>query len=138
MKHDWTDSGAWPDDTWRGWWGDDPPYHTPVFVLTHHPRDPVLMDGGTTFYFVTDGMGAALDLARDAAGDLDVRIGGGPNVIRQYLMAGLIDELHLATAPVFLGSGEPLFAGIDMLSLGYDVTKNVSTAQAFHVIIEKS
>ncbi len=130
--------GPWPDEDWKGWWGDDPPYHTPVFVLTHHPREPVVMDGGTTFYFVTDGIGAALDRARDAAGELDIRIGGGPNVIRQYLVAGLIDEIHLAVAPVFLGSGEQLFADIDMLSLGYEVTKSVTTAQAMHVFIGKT
>lgn len=130
--------GPWPDEEWKGWWGDNPPYHTPVYVLTNHARDPVEMDGGTTFHFVTDGIREALDLAREAAGERDVRIGGGPNVIRQYLKAGLIDGLHLAVAPVLLGSGEPLLDGIDLPALGYDVTNTVSTGQALHVIIEKS
>lgn len=130
--------GPWSDDEWRGWWGENPPYHTPVFVLTHHPREPVMMDGGTTFYFVTDGIRAALDRARNAAGDLDIRIGGGASVIRQYLVAGLIDQIHLAVAPVILGSGEHLLAGIDLRSMRYRITENVGTANAMHVVIERT
>lgn len=129
--------GPWPDDDWKGWWGDTPPYHTPVFVLTHYPRDPIVMKGGTTFFFVTDGIEAALERAREAAGDLDVRIGGGVQVIRQYLLAGLIDELHLAITPVLLGSGERLFEGIDPAALGYIVTRHVNTPQAMHVVLER-
>lgn len=130
--------GAWPDDGWKGWWGDNPPYHTPVFVLTHYGRDPIEMEGGTTFYFVTDGVHAALDRAREAAGDVDVRIGGGVDVIRQYLQAGLIDEIHLAVSPVLLGSGEHLLGGIDVTSLGYKVREHVGTPAAMHVILEKT
>ncbi len=111
--------GPWPDGTWRGWWGDDPPYHAPTFVLTHHPRAPLEMEGGTTFHFVTDGIRAALDRARAAAGGKDVRLLGGAATIRQYLMAGLVDELHLAVSPCLLGAGESLFAGLDLASLGY-------------------
>lgn len=129
--------GPWPDDSWKGWWGDDPPYHTPVFVLTHHPRDPVVMEGGTTFHFVTDGIHAALDRAREAANGRDIRIGGGVDVIRQYLQAGLIDELHLAFSPVLLGSGEHLLAGIDTPALGYHVRRHIATEQALHVVLEK-
>src|SRR5207253_766102 len=105
--------GPWPDDKWKGWWGDDPPYHTPVFVLTSHPRAPITMDGGTTFDFVTDGIHAALRLATSAAGGRDVRLGGGVATIQQYLRAGLVDEMHVAVAPALLGSGEHLFAGLD-------------------------
>lgn len=130
--------GAWPDNNWKGWWGDNPPYHTPVYVLTHYARDPVEMEGGTTFYFVTDGIHAALDRAREAAGDLDIRIGGGVNVIRQYLQAGLIDEIHLAVSPVLLGSGEHLLGEIDMASLGFNVREHIGTSSAMHVILEKS
>jgi len=130
--------GAWPDDAWKGWWGDTPPYHTPVFVLTHHPRPSIVMAGGTTFHFVTDGIHAALQRAREAAGGLDVRLGGGVATIRQYLSAGLIDELHLAISPVILGSGEPLFAGIDLLKLGLRCTEHVSTPNATHVILTKN
>src|SRR5688572_4653089 len=115
--------GAWPDDKWKGWWGDDPPYHTQVFVLTHHPRASIQMDGGTTFHFVTEGIHAALKRAREAAGGLDVRLGGGVATIRQYLQAGLVDQLHIAIAPLVLGSGENLFAGIDLLKLGYKCTE---------------
>lgn len=129
--------GNWPDDTWRGWWGDNPPYHTPVFVLTHHPRAPLQMEGGTTFHFVTGGIHEALKRAREAAGNLDVRIGGGAGTIRQYLQAGLIDELHLAISPVVLGSGESLLAGIDLLKLGYKCTEHVTSPTAMHVVLKK-
>ena len=112
--------GPWPDESWKGWWGDNPPYHVPVFVLTHHARAPVTMEGGTTFHFVTDGIEAALKRAKEAAGGKDVRIGGGAATIRAYLQAGLIDEMHVAISPVLLGSGEALFAGIDLPKLGYE------------------
>lgn len=130
--------GPWPDDEWKGWWGDNPPYHTPVFVLTHHARDPIEMEGGTTFHFVTDGIHQALQRARDAADGMDIRLGGGVATIRQYLQEGLIDELHIAIAPVLLGSGEHLFAGIDLPALGYQCTKNVGTEQATHLVISKT
>ena len=109
--------GPWPDDSWKGWWGKSPPYHVPVFVLTHHPRAPLTMEGGTTFHFVTEGIEAALERAREAAGGKDVRIGGGVATVRQYLEARLIDELRLAIAPVLLGGGENLFAGLDLPAL---------------------
>lgn len=130
--------GPWPDDRWKGWWGDDPPYHTPVFVLTHHARASIAMEGGTTFHFVTDGIQAALERAFDAANGLDVRLGGGVATIRQYLRAGLIDEMHLAIAPVLLGSGENLLSGIDMRSLGYRCVEHVPTQLATHVVLKKS
>ena len=120
--------GAWPDDAWKGWWGDNPPYHVPVFVLTHHARAPIAMAGGTTFHFVTDGIEAALACARDAANGRDVRLGGGVATIQQYLRAGLVDEMHFAISPVLLGSGEPLFAGLDLPKLGYERTEHVPTA----------
>ena len=129
--------GPWPDEQWRGWWGETPPYHTPVFVLTHHARPPLEMNGNTTFYFVTDGMRAALDRAREAAGDKDVRIGGGASVIRQYLEARLIDELHIAVAPVVLGAGEPLLAGINLPGLGYRVARHTNTPAAMHLTITR-
>jgi dihydrofolate reductase len=130
--------GPWPDERWKGWWGDEPPYHTPVFVLTHHPRAPLTMKGGTVFRFVTDGIHAALEQARDAAGGRDVRLGGGVSTIRQYLRAALIDELHLAIAPVLLGSGEHLLNDIDMRALGYECVKNVAGARAAaHVVLRK-
>ncbi len=129
--------GAWPDDTWKGWWGERPPYGVPVFVLTHHARAPLVMAGGTTFHFVTDGIEAALSRAREAAGDKDVRIGGGVATVRQYLRAGLIDELHLAIAPVLLGQGENLFAGIDLPGLGYQRTEHAVTPLATHVVFAK-
>jgi dihydrofolate reductase len=129
--------GEWPDDKWKGWWGDNPPYHTQVFVLTHYPRASVQMDGGTTFHFVTDGIHAALKRAREAAGGLDVRLGGGPATIRQYLQAGLVDQLHIAVSPVVLGSGENLFAGIDLLKLGYNCTEHVTSPAALHVVLTK-
>ena len=129
--------GPCPDDSWKGWWGDNPPYHTPVFVLTHHPRAPLAMSGGTTFHFVTDGIDAALRRANEAAAGRDVRLGGGVAAIRQYLRAGLIDEMHLAIAPVLLGSGEHLLAGIDAPRLGYRRIEHVSTPSATHVVIAK-
>ena len=129
--------GPWPDDGWKGWWGDNPPYHAPTFVLTHHPRAPIPMEGGTTFHFVTDGVHAALQRALEAAGGRDVRIGGGVGTIRQYLTAGLIDEMHLAIAPILLGSGEHLLAGINASELGYQVAEHVPTAGATHVVLTK-
>jgi len=129
--------GPWPDDAWKGWWGDDPPYHVPVFVLTHHPRAPLLMQGGTTFQFVTDGIRAALQRATAAAGGRDVRIGGGVATIRQYLEAGLIDELHLAISPVLLGAGERFFGDLDLVRLGYRCTDSTAGEQATHVILSR-
>jgi dihydrofolate reductase len=129
--------GAWPDDSWKGWWGDNPPYHSPVFVLTNHPRAPIVMDGGTTFHFVTDGIGAALQQALAAAGGQDVRLGGGVSTIRQYLSAGLVDEMHLAVAPVLLGSGEHLLGGLDVINLGYRVAEHVPAPNVTHVVLEK-
>ncbi len=129
--------GPWPDLSWKGWWGDEPPYHTPVFVLTHHAREPLVMKGGTTFHFVTTGIHDALDLARKAANGRDVRLGGGVATVQQYLREGLIDELHLAVAPVVLGAGENLFAGIDMRALGYQCVEHVATEKATHVVIRK-
>jgi dihydrofolate reductase len=127
--------GAWSDDAWRGWWGENPPYHVPVFVLTHHARRPLEMAGGTTFHFVTDGIHAALQRAREAAQGKDVRLGGGVAAIRQYLTAGLIDEMHLVISPVLLGRGEHLLAGIDMPALGYRVTEHVHSEIATHVVL---
>jgi dihydrofolate reductase len=129
--------GPWPDDSWKGWWGDEPPYHTPVFVLTHHPRAPLSMAGGTEFRFVTGGIHAALEQATAAAGGLDVRLGGGVATIRQYLREGLIDELHLALRPVLLGSGEHLLGGIDARALGYECTQQVAGERATHVFLRK-
>jgi dihydrofolate reductase len=129
--------GPWPDDSWKGWWGDEPPYHTSVFVLTHHPRPTLRMAGGTEFQFVTAGIHAALEQARAAADGRDVRIGGGVSVIRQYLRAGLIDELHLAIRPVLLGSGEHLLEGIDLRSTGYECDKVVAGERATHVFLRK-
>lgn len=129
--------GPWPDDQWKGWWGDEPPYHVPVFVLTHHEREPIEMKGGTTFHFVTDGIRSALEKAKQAAGDLDIRIGGGPATVRQYLEAGLIDELHLALRPILLGRGEPLFAGLDLCSLGYQTSDWVPGERGIHMTIRK-
>lgn len=127
--------GPWPDDGWKGWWGENPPYHAPTFVLTHHPREPIVMEGGTTFHFVTDGIHAALDRAREAAGDRDVKIAGGASTVRQYLQAGLIDELHVAVSPVLLGRGEALFEGLDLPALGYRVTQTSPTDLATHVVL---
>src|SRR5580692_2225505 len=128
--------GPWPDDSWRGWWGDDPPYHAPTFVLTHHPRDPLVMEGGTTFHFVTGGIEEALKLAKQAAGSKDVKIGGGVSTVRQCLQAGLVDSIHLAQSPVLLGRGEALFAGIDLPSLGFAVSNHTTTEHATHVLLE--
>jgi len=129
--------GSWSDESWRGWWGENPPYHTPVFVLTHHKRAPLEMDGGTVFHFVTDGIEAALERARAAAGAKDIRIGGGADTIRQYLKAGVIDEMHLAVAPILLGTGEHLLADIDLSALGYSCTKWVASTKAAHYTIAK-
>jgi dihydrofolate reductase len=130
--------GAWPDDRWKGWWGEEPPYRTPVFVLTHYPRAPLRMAGGTEFHFVTDGMHAALELANAAAGDRDVRLGGGVATLREYLRAGLVDDLHLAVRPILLGSGENLWEGIDLHALGYECAKQVAGERATHVFLRKS
>lgn len=129
--------GPWPDESWKGWWGDDPPYHVPVFVLTHHARPSFEMKGGTTFHFVTDGIEAALARAKEAAGKKDVRIGGGASTVRQYLSAGLIDEMHLAVSPVLLGEGEPLFEGLNLTKLGFRVHESVPTPLATHVFVKK-
>lgn len=129
--------GDWPDEEWKGWWGDTPPYHCPVFVLTHHARAPIEMDGGTVFHFVTDGAGEALRLARQAAGDRDIRIGGGVATIREYLTAGAIDEVHLAISPVLLGRGEALFAGLDLPALGYGVREQAPGENATHIVLAK-
>ena len=129
--------GPWPDESWKGWWGDEPPYHVPVFVLTHHPRAPLKMAGGTEFHFVTSGIRAALELATEAAGNADVRLGGGVSTVRQYLRAGLIDELHLAVRPVLLGSGENLWDGIDMHALGYECSRHIAGERATHVFLRK-
>ena len=129
--------GPWSDDGWKGWWGNDPPYHVPVFVLTHHARGPITMEGGTTFHFVTDGIHAALERAKDAARGKDIRVGGGVATVRQYLTAGLIDEIHLVISPVLLGRGEHLLAGIDTVSLGYRCTEHVATSHATHVVLAR-
>jgi dihydrofolate reductase len=129
--------GAWLDDDWKGWWGNNPPYHVPVFVLTHHPRVPLTMEGGTTFYFVTDGIHAALERAKDSAQGRDVRVGGGVATIRQYLTAGLLDEIHLVISPVLLGRGEHLFADIDTIGLGYKCTERACTDRVTHVVLTK-
>lgn len=129
--------GDWPDEEWKGWWGDNPPYHAPTFVLTHHPRAPIEMAGGTIFHFVTDGIRAALDQARAVAGAKNVKIGGGVSTVRQYLQAGLIDEVHFAIAPVVLGRGEAMFAGIDLSALGFRVTEHAATQFATHVVLGK-
>jgi dihydrofolate reductase len=129
--------GPWPDDSWRGWWGEEPPYHVPAFVLTHHPRKPLEMKGGTTFYFVTDGIEAALAAAKKAAGDKDVRVGGGVSTVQQFLRAGLIDEMHLAVCPILLGEGENLWRDIDLHALGYKVDEHVAGERALHMIIRR-
>src|SRR5579872_1743368 len=129
--------GPWPDQSWKGWWGDNPPYHAPTFVLTHHPRDPIAMEGGTTFYFVTDGIEAALDQARAAAGGRDVKIGGGVATIRQYLKAKLIDEIHFAFSPIILGEGEAMFEDINLPALGFTITERTHTELATHVVLSK-
>jgi dihydrofolate reductase len=130
--------GPWPDEDWKGWWGEEPPYHTPVFVLTHHPRAPLEMKGGTEFRFVTGGIHAALEQAREAAGDKDIRVGGGVSTIRQYLKEGLIDELHLVVSPVLLGRGEHLMTGIDLRELGYECVEHVAGGRAAaHVVLRR-
>jgi dihydrofolate reductase len=129
--------GEWNDDDWKGWWGDNPPYHVPVFVLTHHARDPIEMKGGTVFYFVTDGIKAALEDAKKVAGGKDIRIGGGVSTVRQFLQAGYIDEMRLAFSPVFLGSGEHLFSGIDLPGLGFTQIQKVNGEGATHITLTK-
>ena len=129
--------GPWPDDGWKGWWGEEPPYHCDVFVLTHHAHAPIAMKGGTTFHFVTGGIREALDRARASAGGKDVRVGGGASTVRQYLEARLIDEMHYAVSPILLGSGEALLAGLDLLALGYRVAEHVGTAKATHVVLRR-
>jgi dihydrofolate reductase len=130
--------GPWPDESWRGWWGKNPPYHTPVFVLTHHARRSLEMEGGTVFHFVTDGIHAALERARAAAGNKDIRLLGGAATIRQYLEARLVDEMHVAVSPILLGSGEHLFSGIDLLALGYQCRAFVPGEKAGHYIVARS
>ena len=130
--------GPWPDDAWKGWWGANPPYHVPVYVLTNHKRDSLEMKGGTVFHFVTDGIHAALEHALKAARGKDIRLGGGVSTIRQYLRERLIDEIHIAISPIILGSGEHLFSGIDLLALGYQCTEHMSSEHATHLIIKKT
>ena len=130
--------GLWPDDKWKGWWGDNPPYHAPTFVLTHYERESLVMEGGTTFHFVTGGIEEALALAKQAAGSKeDIKIGGGPAIVRQYLKAGLIDSLHLVSVPVLLGQGEPLFDGLDLHALGFSITERKTSDYATHLVLEK-
>ncbi|MGC3943255.1 MAG: dihydrofolate reductase family protein [Chryseolinea sp.] len=129
--------GPWPDDKWKGWWGENPPYHVPVFVLTNYAKEPLQMEGGTVFHFITDGIESALDKARKAANGKDIRIGGGTSTVRQYLQAGHIDEMHIAFAPVFLGAGENLFAGIDLPKLGFTDIQTTQSKLATHVRIKK-
>jgi dihydrofolate reductase len=129
--------GPWPDMNWKGWWGDNPPYHFPVFILTHHSRPPLEMEGGTTFHFITGGIRDALDRAREAADGRDVRIGGGVNTIQQYLAEGLIDELHIAISPILLGRGERLFEGMDLPVLGYKCVESAASENATHIILQR-
>lgn len=129
--------GPWPDNEWKGWWGKKPPYHVPVFVLTHHARKPVEMEGGTTFHFITDGIESALKEARKVANGKDIRIGGGVSTIRQFLQAGYIDEMHLVFSPVFLGSGEHLFSGLDLSALGFNQVQKINGEEATHIILTK-
>ena len=129
--------GPWPDGSWKGWWGEEPPYHVPVFVLTHHAREPLEMKGGTTFHFVTGGIREALDRAFAAAGGQDVRLGGGPATVRQYLEAGLVDELHLALRPILMGRGESIFQGLDLHALGYEVASTLPGERATHLFLRK-
>jgi len=130
--------GPWPDNQWKGWWEENPPYHVPVFVLTHHAREPLVMKGGTVFHFVTGGIESALDKAQQAANGKDIRIGGGASTIRQFLKAGYVDEMHVAISPIFLGSGESLFDGIDLLKLGFRQTETVVGKRATHVVLKRS
>lgn len=129
--------GPWPDGDWKGWWGDNPPYHCPVYVLTHHARAPLEMDGGTVFHFVTEGPDKALALARAAAGEQDIRIGGGVSTVRHYLKTGAIDTMHVAVAPTLMGKGEALFEGIDLPALGYRVTEHAPGEQALHMVLAR-
>ncbi|OWV77194.1 deaminase [Rhizobium sp. R339] len=129
--------GEWPDDAWKGWWGANPPYHAPTYILTHYPREPIVMEGGTTFHFITSGIHEALDQARAAAGGKDVKIGGGVSTVRQYLQAGLVDELHFALSPVVLGQGEAMFAGIDLPALGFSVREHVASEKTTHIVLAK-
>jgi dihydrofolate reductase len=129
--------GEWTDEEWKGWWGPNPPYHAPTYILTHYARDPIEMEGGTIFHFVTDGIESALEQARVAAGDLDVKIGGGVSTVRQYLLAGHVDEMHLVVAPVVLGAGEALFEGIDLRAMGYRVREHVATEAATHIVMAR-
>jgi dihydrofolate reductase len=127
--------GEWPDENWKGWWGENPPYHCPVFVLTNHAREPIEMQGGTTFHFVTDGIYSALELAKEAAGDQDIRLGGGASTMREYLLASLVDEMHYVLSPALIGSGERLFEDLNLPALGYELKSHVSTPGATHVMI---
>jgi len=129
--------GPWPNDEWKGWWGPNPPYHVPTFILTHHARAPITMEGGTVFHFITGGINEALDRAREVAGDKDIRIGGGATAVRQYLQAGLIDEMHLAQVPVLLGAGDSIFAGTDLHGLGYECTERIIGERATHLMIKR-
>ncbi len=129
--------GEWPDDSWKGWWGPNPPYHCPVYVLTHYARQPLEMEGGTTFYFVTDGFQSALRLAMKTAGDKDIRIGGGVATVKQYLTAGSVNEMHLAISPVLLGNGEHLFTGVDLHALGFRCAERITTDRATHVFLKR-
>ncbi|MBW8823120.1 MAG: dihydrofolate reductase [Xanthomonadales bacterium] len=129
--------GEWPDDAWKGWWGDDPPYHAPTYILTHHPRESIVMEGGTVFHFVSDGIADALRQARATAGDLDVKIGGGVATVREYLQADAIDEMHVVISPIVLGQGEALFAGIDLPAMGYRVIEQATTPKAMHVVMAR-
>ncbi|MFC3166194.1 dihydrofolate reductase family protein [Ciceribacter thiooxidans] len=129
--------GDWPDESWKGWWGNNPPYHAPTFILTHYPRAPIVMEGGTTFHFVTGGIEDALEQAKAAAKGKDIKIGGGVSTVRQYLQAGLIDEMHFAIAPVVLGKGEAMFAGIDLPSLGFRIAAHEATEKATHLVLRK-
>jgi dihydrofolate reductase len=130
--------GPWPDNEWKGWWGEEPPYHVPVFVLTHHAREPLKMKGGTTFHFITGGIESALEEAKKVANGKDIRIGGGASTIRQFLQAGYINEMHLAFSPIFLGSGEHLFSGIDMSALGFNQVQKINGEKATHIIVTKN
>jgi dihydrofolate reductase len=129
--------GPWPDNSWKGWWSDNPPYHVPTFVLSHYEREPLVMEGGTTFYFVTGGIDEALRRAKQAARDKDVKVGGGVSTVRQYLQAGLVDSLHLVFSPVVLGEGEALFAGLDLHALGFSVTEHKASEYATHIVLER-
>ena len=129
--------GEWPDDQWKGWWGTNPPYHAPTFILTNHPRASIEMEGGTVFHFVTEGIEVAMQRARQAAGKLDIKIGGGVDTVRQYLRAGHVDEIHFAVSPVMLGLGEAMFTGIDLRGMGYKVTEHVATDLATHIVLSR-